>query len=217
MLEEWLGPTDLSTFRAAFLQRAALAHPSTVSGARTLLDWDLLDAVLAADPPADVLVVAEGRLLPVRVPRGAGELLDYLRVGIGVCIRHSERVHPRLRSIADAFERDLGEAQVQLFVTPPGSYGFSWHYDDEDVFIAQTAGIKDYFFRANTVAADERAHASVFSRLHRESSVLQAATLLPGDFLYIPARWWHMARCHETSLSISVGVTPARRSLPPDA
>ena len=32
------------------------------------------------------------------------------------------------------------------------SYG--WHHDFEDVFIAQTAGVKDDYFRANTVARD---------------------------------------------------------------
>ena len=41
-----------------------------------------------------------------------------------------------------------GTPQVQVFATPAGTHGFGWHYDLEDVFIAQTAGMKDYYFRA---------------------------------------------------------------------
>jgi ribosomal protein L16 Arg81 hydroxylase len=38
---------------------------------------------------------------------------------------------------------------------------------------------------------------------------LHTSRLLPGDWLHVPARWWHMAKCLEDSLSISVGVRPA--------
>jgi hypothetical protein len=30
--------------------------------------------------------------------------------------------------------------------------------------------------------------------------------LIAGDWLYVPARWWHVAKCVEDSLSISLGV-----------
>jgi ribosomal protein L16 Arg81 hydroxylase len=30
--------------------------------------------------------------------------------------------------------------------------------------------------------------------------------LIGGDWLYIPARWWHGAKCIEDSLSISLGL-----------
>ncbi len=33
---------------------------------------------------------------------------------------------------------------------------FGWHYDFEDVFIAQTLGTKDYYFRDNTVGRHTR-------------------------------------------------------------
>jgi hypothetical protein len=207
MLHQWLGGMPLDEFRADHLQRAPLARPSVVSDPGSLLDWALLGEVLAADPAPDTLVVAGGKLLPFPAPRALDELRAYLRIGVGLGMRHTERCHPALGRIADAFRTDLGDAQVQIFVTPGETHGFSWHYDDEDVFIAQTAGVKDYYFRANTVS-DVRAHASVFHRFTEETSPLCTATLVPGDFLYIPARWWHMAVCRETSLSVSVGVFP---------
>jgi 50S ribosomal protein L16 3-hydroxylase len=208
MLRDWLGTTSFDAFRERYLRQLPLGQPSAISEPRLLLDWQLLSDLLGAQVPADALVVSRGALLPFPAPRSLDELRAYFRMGIGLCLRHTERCHPALRHIAEAFESDLGAAQVQIFVTPGNTHGFGWHFDDEDVFIAQTAGIKDYYFRPNTVAADVAAHGAVFARHQDESSPLHTATLIAGDFLYIPAKWWHMARCRETSLSVSVGVRP---------
>lgn len=204
MLADWLGPASLDEFCARSLRAAPEAHPATALAACALLDWKVLDGVLrTAD---DVLVVSRGQLLAVPAPRSLAELRDYLAAGIGLCVRHSERHDRGLAGVATAFD-ELGSAQVQLFVTPGGTHGFGWHYDDEDVFIVQTAGVKDYYFRANTIAADRAARPEMFARFTAESSALCTATLVAGDFLYLPSRWWHMAVCREDALSISVGVT----------
>lgn len=76
------------------------------------------------------------------------------------------------------------------------------------MFIAQTIGVKDYFFRANTIEPEAPFPPRDFGRVRGETSPLMTATLVAGDFLYIPSRWWHMAQCREDSLSISVGVAP---------
>jgi 50S ribosomal protein L16 3-hydroxylase len=204
MLSDWLGAVSIDEFRERFLGIAPSGQPATAHAVRAVLSWDTLDGVLRT--ASDILVVSQGKLLPVPPPRSVAALRGYFAAGVGLCIRHSERYDPGLAAVADAFS-ELGPAQVQLFVTPGGTHGFGWHYDDEHVFIAQTAGIKDYYFRANTVAANEPARPDMFARYHDERSQLAAATLVPGDFLYIPARWWHMALCREDALSISVGVT----------
>jgi ribosomal protein L16 Arg81 hydroxylase len=133
--------------------------------------------------------------------------------GIGIVVRSAEREASALAQLARSFARDLdGEAHVQLFVTPAGTHGFGWHYDREDVFIAQTGGRKDYFFRQNTVCPDVL-HASMdFELFRREGSPVGTATLIAGDWLYIPSGWWHMAKCAEDALSISIGVLLASRS-----
>jgi 50S ribosomal protein L16 3-hydroxylase len=210
LLERWLGPLGLEGFRREHLRHAPLALPGTADSARELFDWNVLQVVLKSSEP-DVLVVARGELVAVPPPRNARELGLYLRHGIGLCIRHSERHHPSLARVASEFETTFlgSRAQVQLFVTPAQTHGFAWHFDDEDVFIAQTIGKKDYLFRENTVAADEVARPEVFTRFSTERSSICAARLHDGDFLYIPSRWWHMAECLEDSLSISVGVARA--------
>ena len=203
MLRDWLGRMSLDEFRSRFLRVAPSAQPGTTLDARSLLDWRVLERVLRASP--DVLVVSRGVLLAMPPPRTLQEVATCFAAGVGLCVRHAERHDAELAGVAAAFE-PLGAAQVQLFVTPAGTHGFGWHYDDEDVFIAQTAGTKDYYFRANTVA-DSPASPEMFSHYSAETAPLCTATLVAGDFLYLPSRWWHMAICHQHALSISVGVT----------
>jgi 50S ribosomal protein L16 3-hydroxylase len=214
MFASWVAPGGIEQFRRDILRRSACARPHSAHSAIELLTWDVLGDVLAAtDPGPDVLVCAKGHLLPFPAPRDLAELRAYMRLGIGLAMRHTERCHPRLRALADELaDVFAGSAQVQVFVTPGGTHGFGWHYDAEDVFIVQTAGIKDYYFRENTVERDAPFPRADFNGYETEQSALQTACLVPGDFLYIPARWWHMALCREDSLSISVGVMPSDAS-----
>lgn len=210
MLQRWLAPTPVELFVERHLHRQPWARPGGARDAVNLLDWDRLDRVLRAEPAPDVLVVARGELLELPPPRSLRQLRSLMEFGIGLVLRRTERCDPDLEAFAASFARDLpGEVHVQLFVTPGGTHGFGWHHDSEDVFIAQTAGVKDYYFRANTVDASRPEGARPdFARIREEVSPLMTARLLPGDCLYIPAGWWHMARCIESSLSISLGVYP---------
>ena len=210
MLAEWLAPHTVDELVHTYLHRSAWALPHSARSALGVLDWQVLGEVLSATDHADTIVCARGKPLPFPPPRELVELRAYMRIGVGLVLRHSERCHPKLAEVAEQFERTMaGTAQVQIFVTPGGTHGFGWHYDAEDVFIAQTAGSKDYYFRENTVEADAVFPPRDFSAYRTETSPLHVATLVPGDFLYIPARWWHMAVSRTDSLSISVGVLPA--------
>jgi 50S ribosomal protein L16 3-hydroxylase len=174
-----------------------------------IFGWDTLDQLLTRNPP-DVLVVARGKLLELPTPRRLGEALDLLTSGVGLVIRRAERLDAGVAGLAASVTQHIpGEVHVQLIVTPAGTYGFGWHYDDEDVFIVQTEGSKDYFFRDNTVERQRPpGTAPDFTRFGNEASPVGTARLLAGDWLYIPARWWHAAKCIEDSLSISLGIFP---------
>jgi 50S ribosomal protein L16 3-hydroxylase len=210
MLAEWLAPMPIAEFEASVLHASAFARAGAARAAVPLLGWDTLDRVLAARPAPDALVVARGEVLEVPVPGSTAELRPLLNRGLGINVRHAERYDARLRALADEFERSLdGRVQVQLFATPAATHSFGWHYDAEDVFIAQTLGAKDYYFRKNTVDTLAQRQPD-FSRVRAETSALQTARLLAGDWLYIPRRWWHIAKCLEESLSISVGVARSR-------
>jgi 50S ribosomal protein L16 3-hydroxylase len=210
MLSEWLAPRTLEWFLEHHLGKTPYACPGAAAGTVPLFGWSTIDTVLRSHAQPDVLTVRRGEMVPGPVPRSGAEVRSLVASGVSVVVRGAERHEPGLAGIASGFERALpGEVHVQLYVTPGGSHSYGWHYDFEDVFIAQTAGVKDYYFRANSVARDTRLGDDLdFTSVTREVSPMFTARLLPGDWLYLPARWWHLVKCAEEALSISVGVMP---------
>lgn len=160
-----------------------------------------------------------GRLIPVEQPRSLDAARHFLRQGLGIVVRRSERNSPVFADVKRSLTEEVaGEVHVQLYATPAGTQTFGWHYDLEDVFVAQTVGVKDYYFRDNTVARDvARTSQLDFSAVRNETSTLFCSRLMAGDWLYIPRRWWHLVRSIEDSLSISVGVMPVQESDTPSA
>jgi 50S ribosomal protein L16 3-hydroxylase len=210
VLPTWLGATTIAAFRSSVLGRAPCASPGTTGDVIAVVDWAAVDRVLAASPAPDVLVVARGHLLPLPAPRSLREARSFLDAGIGFVVRFAERQDAAIAAVTAALGDEVGgDAHAQLFVTPGRSHGFGWHYDHEEVFIAQTAGVKDYYFRANTVDPPVWGQRPRSERFGLERSPVCTARLVAGDFLYLPAGWWHMAECREESLSISIGVRSA--------
>lgn len=207
-LARWFDSFDLDDFSRAYFGRAPYAQPSAVWRLLPMLTWDTLGRVLSAAPSTHVLTVAGGRLVEAPAPTCRTDAETLMKSGVSVVVRCAENQDAALAELARAFGTIFGgEVHVQLYATPAGTNAFGWHYDFEDVFISQTSGAKDYFFRANTVALTQVLGESLdFSSVTRETSPLQTARLLPGDWLYLPSRWWHLVRCAQDSLSISVGV-----------
>ncbi len=213
VLERWLGALDLETFRKHYLGKLPYAQPGRAAREIASCDWSVLDRLLVAKP-SDHLVVARGELALSPPPRNLTELRTLFRRGIGVAIRNPEPLCPELHALCLAFARDIpGEQRLIVFATPEAAHGFAWHYDAEDVFIIQTEGDKEYFFRRNTIHPNPTRAAKLdFSTFHRETSPLMNCRLLAGDFLYLPRGYWHMAHAHADALSISIGVFPDERT-----
>jgi 50S ribosomal protein L16 3-hydroxylase len=202
---------SVADFTRTHLQRQVLAAPGKARAILPLLDWRTLGRVLSVADPQDVLVIAGGSIRERKAPRSLADLQHLFAEGIGCVVRRAARYDPALASLAEAFARELpGAIDLHVFVTPAGTHGFGWHYDTEDVFIVQTAGRKDYYFRENTVARGLPLSARPDLSLYpREVSPLATATLIPGDWLYLPATTWHVALSAEHSLSLSLGIRPA--------
>jgi ribosomal protein L16 Arg81 hydroxylase len=209
-LARWLGHVP----RERFLEEFYLTRPFSLAHAGAadvpLLAWETLHRILPRCDPRDVLVVRDGRLWTGPDPASRAEAQAFFRAGHSLVLRKTERYDPGLAALADAFARDLGGAvAVQLYATPRERHSFGWHYDAEEVFILQTAGTKRYFLRENTVYPRPLLEAMPRDmEYEREVSPLLSCTLVPGDWLYIPGGYWHVARALEDSLSISVGVLP---------
>ena len=202
MLADWLSPRPRPDVHDAHLGKHPCVGTGTALDIVPLLTWEALGRLLASDLPCDVLTSSGGR--PVNVPRptGLGQVRALLRRGIGVVVQGSERHDPGLAWLAESFGRSqAGEVQVQLHATPAGPCGGGWSCSSEDLFIAQTAGIADHHFREAGARGTPRV-------LGRDRSLVFSSRLEPGDWLFVPARWWHLVRCTEEALSISVSVTP---------
>jgi ribosomal protein L16 Arg81 hydroxylase len=210
VIQEWLGAVPLRQFLdGAYLQRP-FVHASAALEFTPLGGWEVFGRIVAATPPPDTLVVRDGRVLSVAPPRSRSQLEALLATGASLVVRKAERHDPGLASLAAAFAAELqGPATIQLFATPAGHHSFGWHYDAEEVFILQTVGEKEYFFRQNTV--NPRPLVETLPRdmaYERETSPCFASTLAAGDWLYLPAGFWHRAHAHQAALSISIGVLP---------
>ena len=211
MLTEWLAPHDFSWFAEHHLGRAPHAVPGAAAGAIPLFGEGTIDRVLGSSRrPLDVLTVSAGKMVETPPPRSAADVARLGADGVSVVVRGAEAHDDGLSGLAQSFASLVpGEVHVQLYMTPASTNSYGWHYDFEHVFIAQTAGVKDYYFRANTVALDTRLGEPLdFSVFRRETSPILAARLVAGDWLYLPPRWWHLVKCVERSLSISTGVMP---------
>ncbi|GGS26452.1 hypothetical protein GCM10010171_19950 [Actinokineospora fastidiosa] len=132
--------------------------------------------------------------------------------GSTIVLQGLHRLWPPLIDFAGALSADLGHpAQVNAYITPPSSQGFSAHYDVHDVFVLQVAGRKHWLVHEPVHRDPLRSqpwdrHADAVARRARETPAIEA-TLNPGDALYLPRGYLHSARAlGEVSAHLTVGV-----------
>ncbi|WP_084108182.1 cupin domain-containing protein [Knoellia aerolata] len=147
-------------------------------------------------------------------------VLRELATGATLVLQALHRTWSPVQQFSADLANDLGHpVQVNAYVTPPQSQGFSDHYDVHDVFVLQVTGEKRWRIRPPVLEAplrdqpweqrrDEVARAA-------ETEPLIEATLSPGDCLYLPRGWLHSATAlGGTSIHLTVGVhTWTRRHL----
>jgi lysine-specific demethylase/histidyl-hydroxylase NO66 len=137
--------------------------------------------------------------------------------GSTVVLQGLHRLWPPLIEFAGQLAADLGHpTQVNAYVTPPSSRGFSPHYDVHDVFVLQVAGEKHWTIHEPVLADPLRTHPWT----DRSAEVAAAAerapvidtVLRPGDALYLPRGYIHSAvALGEISAHLTVGVHPVTR------
>lgn len=206
-LKQLLGDIPLSTF----LDEHFLKIPFALAGGcRELVElgsWQVLEHLLA-QPGADVIAgKASGEQAKI-TPASAADAQSLIDQGYTIGVRQAQRHHAGLAALAADFQADfLAAIDIHLYCTPAGEAGFGWHYDAEDVFILQTVGSKDWLLRKNTVnpwPLVETLPADM--RYGGEIMPLVRCRLQAGDWLYIPAGYWHRTEAQEQSCSLSVGV-----------
>ncbi|MEJ2868508.1 cupin domain-containing protein [Actinomycetospora sp. OC33-EN08] len=132
--------------------------------------------------------------------------------GHTVVLQGLHRTWEPVARLATGLNADLGHpVQVNAYVTPPSSTGFSAHYDVHDVFVLQIAGTKRWHVHAPVHTDPLRTQpwndhaAAVRDRAAQEP--LLDEVLQPGAALYLPRGFLHSATAQgETSVHLTVGI-----------
>jgi mannose-6-phosphate isomerase-like protein (cupin superfamily) len=196
---------DAQTFVDKVWATRVLVHETSPEQLSHLLSLDDVDHLLtdSAIRTPSVRLARDGAVLPdaefVRTGatvagRPMTGLVDVRKVlalfdaGATVVLQALHRYWPPLTRLAAELELDLGHpCQVNAYLTPPGSQGFSVHEDSHDVFVFQTHGTKLW-------------------EIHHDSRV-EEVLMRPGACLYLPTGTPHAGRAQETaSLHVTVGI-----------
>ena len=145
------------------------------------------------------------------------EVMRLYADGATLVLQGLHRIWPPLIEYAGRLGTELRQPlQVNAYLTPPGSQGFSTHYDTHDVFVLQVDGTKRWRIHPPVLIDPlERqawgAHAEEVGATAAGEPALDVV-LAPGDALYLPRGWLHSAQAQgERSLHITVGIRALTR------
>lgn len=146
------------------------------------------------------------------------KVLAEFAAGATIVLQGLHRMWPPLVDFTRRLVEELGHpAQVNAYVTPPSSQGFSPHYDTHDVFVLQVSGEKHWVIHApvhpdpltTQVWTD---HRTAVADAGRGEPVIDQV-LRPGDALYLPRGWIHSATAlGDTSIHLTVGMAAYTRA-----
>jgi bifunctional lysine-specific demethylase and histidyl-hydroxylase NO66 len=213
-------------------------HDGSASGFDDLFSLDAVDELLSQRGLRTpfIRIAKGGSVVPERrYTRGGGtgaligdqvaddRVLGLFADGHTIVLQGLHRLWPPLIDFAGALTCDLGHpVQINAYITPPSSQGFSAHYDVHDVFVLQVAGEKRWRIHAPVLADPRRDEPWTDHRAAVEARAAEVplidAVLRPGDALYLPRGFLHAAvAMGGTSCHLTVGVHPVTRQAVLDA
>ena len=150
-------------------------------------------------------------------------ILELFLDGHTVVLQGLHRIWPPVMDFAGALTTELGHpVQVNAYITPRSSTGFSAHYDVHDVFVLQIAGEKRWRIHPPVLIDPLRDEpwtdrAAAVAEQAADEPLIDAV-LRPGDVLYLPRGYLHAAEAlGDVSIHLTVGVHPVTRHAVLDA
>ncbi|SNS97777.1 cupin domain-containing protein [Rhodococcoides kyotonense] len=144
-------------------------------------------------------------------------ILSAFADGHTLVLQGLHRLWPPLIDFVRDLVDDIGHpSQVNSYITPASSKGFSPHYDVHDVFVLQISGEKRWILHPPV-------HTHPLSNQpwsDRKNAVEERAieaphldtVLQPGDALYLPRGWIHSAEAlGDTTIHLTIGVSSFTR------
>ncbi|MGI8948429.1 MAG: cupin domain-containing protein [Ornithinimicrobium sp.] len=139
-------------------------------------------------------------------------VLAHFADGATIVLQGLHRTWGPVADLSQSLAADLGHpVQVNAYVTPQQSQGFSDHYDVHDVFVLQIHGAKRWSIREPVLRAPLRDQPWTEHRAEVERAAQRPphldATLRPGDCLYLPRGFIHSAAAvGGVSIHLTIGV-----------
>ena len=133
---------------------------------------------------------------------------EFLKDGATLVFNNAEISHPAIRqacqSLSSVFQEDVFVNAYASFGTEPG---FGLHYDDMDTLILQITGRKHWSLYGRLKGTPPpRGQRSHFFKAPPQEKLLEL-DLQAGDFLYLPAGYWHeVVALNEPSLHLTFSV-----------
>jgi bifunctional lysine-specific demethylase and histidyl-hydroxylase NO66 len=150
--------------------------------------------------------------------QAAGDKVSALfRDGATLVLQALHRTWPALGDFGRGITADLGHPiQINAYLTPAQSTGFSAHYDVHDVFVLQVAGEKRWVIhepvRPHPLRTDDWGHYRAQVQVAAAGTPALDTVLRPGDALYLPRGWLHAAEAlGDVSVHLTVGIQPVTR------
>jgi hypothetical protein len=222
-LDSILDPLPAAEFFTTYFHKRFCHVAGHRAKFQDLLPWPALNSILRhhrLDPP-QIRVFKEGQLIPPeayivydidplsRIPRVSGpELTRHLREGASLIIDKVDQMYEPLTVLAQRLERSFQvPVSINMFAGWRVSRAFNLHWDDNDGLVLQVAGRKRW-----TIYEPTKRY-PVFGNVTQESekptTVAWDAILEPGDLLYIPRGYWHVAfPLDEPTLHLNIGLAP---------
>lgn len=226
---------ETAKFATSYWGRAPLVSRAADLGGHgftDLLSPDAVDELLSRRGLRTpfLRVARAGKVLPAAQFTGSGgagaevgdqvtddKVLRLYADGATLVLQGLHRLWPPLidyaRRLGEELRRPL---QVNAYLTPPGSRGFSTHYDTHDVFVLQVDGTKHWRIH-EPVLPDPIEQQAWGGRADEVSATAEGepaidVTLAPGDALYLPRGWLHSAEAQGSrSLHLTIGIRSLTR------
>ena len=147
----------------------------------------------------------------------ADKLVSLYADGSTLVLQGLHQVWPPIADLTSQLAAELAHpVQVNAYVTPPQSQGFSAHYDTHDVFVLQVAGAKQWQIWQPVLdrpTADQPWNDRATEvRTRAAERPLIDTVLRPGDALYLPRGYLHAATAlGGTTVHLTLGIHPLTR------
>ncbi|GAA1538076.1 hypothetical protein GCM10009741_46020 [Kribbella lupini] len=140
--------------------------------------------------------------------------------GHTVVLQALHRTWPALVDFSTQLASEAGHpVQINAYITPAESQGFSAHYDVHDVFVLHVAGEKHWTVHEPVHLDPLRNqpwtdHSKAVAEAAREQQPVVDAVLHPGDALYVPRGFLHSAKAlGGVSAHLTIGLHTMTRYL----